>query len=186
MGTARSDSLARDLLTPANAVTLTGALLSFAGAYRLNTSAGLALVIVGRICDILDGPLARRTHTSRFGAMLDATCDKLVALALLIASYHYRIVPIIFLVLIFAYHLTVTVLNVIIEHRGTAARVTQDSKRTMFLHISSLIFFVGAHLVQGLAHTVLYLLAVVVLAGSGWFAAKSIRGFAAQVRAIPQ
>lgn len=72
-------------LTP-NQVTLTGLSLSFAAAaavglghFRLATG----LLLIGAICDVLDGSMARLTgRSSRFGAFLDSTIDRYAELAL--------------------------------------------------------------------------------------------------------
>jgi phosphatidylglycerophosphate synthase len=55
---------------------------------------GTSLIIVGRLCDVLDGWLARRTHTaSPFGEGLDAGVDKLVILLAAILLLAMHIVP---------------------------------------------------------------------------------------------
>lgn len=183
MPSVNRSSIARDVLAPANAMTILGAMLSFAGTLRMDTMGGFILVTVGRILDIFDGPVARRTHTSHFGAILDATADKLVGLAILIAGYHFRIVPTVFILLIFAYHLIVAVLNLLIEHRGKESRSTIDGKHTMFLHVTSLMLFTWANLTSGIEHTLLFWLGTIVLVVSGWFAFRSIQEYYAQFHA---
>lgn len=72
-------------VTP-NQVTLVGLLLTFAAAWALATGRfGLAttLLVVGSVCDMLDGDLARLGKSaSRFGAFLDSTIDRYAELAL--------------------------------------------------------------------------------------------------------
>jgi phosphatidylglycerophosphate synthase len=70
------------LVTPGNVFTIVGMLLTVAGFLALYRHAfwqAFVLVIVGRFCDILDGHIARLTHTSGpVGEGLDAFMDKLV------------------------------------------------------------------------------------------------------------
>lgn len=84
----------KDLFTPANALTLLGLGLCSYGAWQLNSLLGISLLAIGRMLDIADGVVARRTHTSAFGALLDASTDKFITLLVLIASWHYRAVPV--------------------------------------------------------------------------------------------
>ena len=81
----------------ANALTVVGVLVSLAsavafarGEFRL---AG-ALILVGGFFDLVDGVVARHQGTSsRFGAFLDATLDRLSDMALLLGiSVHYAAV----------------------------------------------------------------------------------------------
>lgn len=134
-----------DVFTAANGITLAGAILTLIGAIKLNTVFGLTCVIVGRAFDVLDGPVARRTHSSHFGAMFDATSDKLVGLALLIAAYHFRLAPVIFLLLVFVHHLIITTLSFLTEKRGQATQAGKAGKYTMFLHLSAISLFVWSH-----------------------------------------
>lgn len=78
--------LARLGLTP-DAVTLAGfalglgAAAAIAGGYYL---AGLGLLLLNRLCDGLDGALARQTGASDFGGYLDIVCDFLIYNALVV------------------------------------------------------------------------------------------------------
>jgi CDP-diacylglycerol---glycerol-3-phosphate 3-phosphatidyltransferase len=72
-------ALGRVPLTP-NQVTVVGLVLTFVAAtlvaYGHLRWAGLVLIVAGT-CDILDGALARSTHTSYpYGAFLDSTLDR--------------------------------------------------------------------------------------------------------------
>ncbi|MBI4294685.1 MAG: CDP-alcohol phosphatidyltransferase family protein [Chloroflexi bacterium] len=77
--------LARLGLT-ANGITVLGFLLSMGAAYLIAVGylAWAALVVVAAgICDVLDGALARLRGSSKFGALLDSTLDRLSEGALL-------------------------------------------------------------------------------------------------------
>ena len=72
-------ALGRVPLTP-NQVTVVGLVLTFAAATLVAFGelrwAGVVLIVAGT-CDILDGALARSTHTSySYGAFLDSTLDR--------------------------------------------------------------------------------------------------------------
>jgi len=76
---ALTSALGRVPLTP-NQVTVVGLVLTFAAATLVAFGdlrwAGLVLIVAGT-CDILDGALARSTHTAYpYGAFLDSTLDR--------------------------------------------------------------------------------------------------------------
>jgi CDP-diacylglycerol--glycerol-3-phosphate 3-phosphatidyltransferase len=85
--------LSRSRLKP-NTLTWLGLVVSLAAAYSIATDhlivAGI-LVLLSGLCDILDGALARATNQStRFGAILDSTFDRVAdAVLLLGVAYLY-------------------------------------------------------------------------------------------------
>jgi len=85
--------LSRSRLKP-NTLTWLGLVVSLAAAYTIATDhlivAGI-LVLLSGLCDILDGALARATNQStRFGAILDSTFDRVAdAVLLLGVAYLY-------------------------------------------------------------------------------------------------
>ena len=74
----------------ANTVTVLGFLLTVVGAALLATAqpaAALIVLLLGSLCDTLDGQLARASGGgTRFGAFLDSTLDRLSDAALAIAA----------------------------------------------------------------------------------------------------
>lgn len=72
-------------VTPGNAVTIAGLLIVLAGVGCIASRqywVGLALILVGRLFDILDGWVAQITHTkSPLGELLDAGSDKIGTIA---------------------------------------------------------------------------------------------------------
>lgn len=72
----------------ANALTLTGLAVSVVAAVviaREYLLLGGVLVLVSGVFDLLDGPVARaRGKTTKFGAVLDSTCDRLGEAAVLL------------------------------------------------------------------------------------------------------
>lgn len=73
------------IVTPANAVTLTGNILTFGGVVALSrgkTLLGISAIAAGRAADVLDGRVAQATGTkSPLGEAFDAGFDKVQALA---------------------------------------------------------------------------------------------------------
>jgi phosphatidylglycerophosphate synthase len=82
-----------DILTPANAVSAIGLMLSVHGAANIGRLHGVIEIGLGRLLDVIDGPVARRTHSSRFGAVLDAVFDKLAIAAIAYQAWRYGIAP---------------------------------------------------------------------------------------------
>lgn len=107
------------LVTPGNAISVAGAVLSLAGIALLQHSlaAGAVLLVVGRLFDAVDGTVAERTGTkSPVGKYVDATLDKIVILAGMLALASAGIMPFWVAVAILAFN----ALNVIAT--GVAAR----------------------------------------------------------------
>lgn len=62
----------------ANALTITGAAFGLSAAFFItqsNFAAALALILLNRICDGLDGAIARFNGPTEFGGYLDTLCD---------------------------------------------------------------------------------------------------------------
>jgi cardiolipin synthase len=108
----------RQFSQPANIVTLSRVPLAVAIVLLFdNMILALVLLAAAAVTDLLDGYLARRVGTTRFGAVLDSVCDKLFFLILiifLIATYRLalfhaalillRDVAMALIVLVFAFH----------------------------------------------------------------------------------
>lgn len=83
-----------DILTIPNVMSLAGAVLAWRGAKRINTTAGVAQVVAGRLIDTLDGTVARQTgQTSNFGVIVDAGLDKTTTAKLLYEMWRQDIAP---------------------------------------------------------------------------------------------
>ena len=84
--------LSRSSLSP-NVVTVIGFLVTLGAAYVISTGALMAgglVVLIAGFFDMLDGALARATNrVTRFGAILDATLDRLSEAALFIGVMVY-------------------------------------------------------------------------------------------------
>ncbi len=65
---------------PPTAITLAGLLCGLTACALLANSSwlpGLSLLLLNRLCDGLDGQVARMTHPSPFGGYLDSVCDQI-------------------------------------------------------------------------------------------------------------
>lgn len=122
-----------DILTPANVTTIIGLALSIHGATQLDTAQGVAEVAVGRILDLLDGPIARATHTSRFGAVLDAGADKLAVFTILAAAWHYEVAPNALIGLVAGHNLLNVAVSLYAERQHRDLESSTAGKRSMFL-----------------------------------------------------
>ncbi len=67
----------------------------FEGGFRL----GATLLLVSGLCDLLDGEMARRTGSTRFGAFLDSTLDRLADAAVLVGIAGFYLLHLLELVL---------------------------------------------------------------------------------------
>jgi phosphatidylglycerophosphate synthase len=124
------------VLTPANVVSLLGAAITITGLilfYRQQYASGLIIVGVGRICDILDGHLARHTHTtSPFGEGLDAGFDKLVVLVAVYQLVLGQVLPVLFAVALLLVQLVIVILALAVRRDGTGLHPTRIGKYAMF------------------------------------------------------
>jgi phosphatidylglycerophosphate synthase len=91
-------------VTPGNILTLAGAVITITGLvffWQAHYIVGFVLISIGRLFDILDGMVARKTKTScPFGEGLDASADKLVILLAAIVLIATQAVPIILMIAI--------------------------------------------------------------------------------------
>jgi phosphatidylglycerophosphate synthase len=175
----------QDLLSPANLVTLCGLALTVAGSIQLDTFIGFLAVLSGRILDLFDGPIARRTHTSRFGAVLDATVDKLAILAMITGMLAFGLAPIGVMGYILAQNVLVSGLNTIASLRKITVHTTDDGKHNVFLQISSMLLFVLASFVQGPFHDFIIGLAYLALATSLYSAFYATKDYFRMLRPKP-
>jgi len=165
MGGAQKSSVLSDVLTPANAITIVGFALTVIGAFKLNTFSGLVLAASGRVLDIVDGAVARRTHASHLGALLDAGADKISMLAMLIAMYYFQLAPVLFLSFVFVYHAAIVYMSLNGEKHGVEAKPTVLGKYTMFLHIAALLSFALSDVITRYSVAVYDVAAVFAMAG---------------------
>lgn len=142
----------QDILTPANFVSLVGIAVTVAGAVQLNTIQGLALAAAGRGLDLLDGPIARRTRTSKLGAAVDATSDKITLLVLLIACLYHQVVPALFVIYVLTHHTIISLISITATVRKLDIAVNRPGKLAMFFQLLALLLFVTSAITPGTIH----------------------------------
>jgi phosphatidylglycerophosphate synthase len=147
-----------DVFSPANAVSLIGLSLTIYGSLNINSLSGVLILGLGRFIDIFDGKIARATHVSRLGAIVDATCDKIGIAFLVPAIWIAEIAPVWLLVYILAQNL----LNVVFSAWATARKAkptsSQYGKHAMFMQNISLGLYALGNTIDNRAFTVIGLL----------------------------
>lgn len=172
----------RDVFSPANIVTLVGFGLTTYGSFRLQTTAGFWLVLVGRILDVLDGPIARRTHTSRLGAVLDATVDKFTVLTITLGLLAYQRAPVVIVLYILLQNVVTSLMNIVSARRKIVVESTRAGKLNIFMQMTCMILFAGSALLSGWHHTALATCAYLAGALSLPFAFRATADYATHLR----
>jgi len=122
----------QDIITPANVATIVGLGLTLHGAANMDTLQGVVEIGLGRSLDLIDGPLARRFHASRFGAAFDGTADKIGTLAMVAGAYYYDAAPDIVLGGVLVQNVVNAGLTLYAEHKGRDPESSFAGKRGMF------------------------------------------------------
>jgi cardiolipin synthase (CMP-forming) len=137
----------RDLLLPGSLVTLAGLVLTVVGATLLNHWAGIGLILLGRSLDLLDGPIARATHTvTALTVILDPIADKLALVAIVLGLIYYQLAPWQAIIYVAGANLVVAALSTIAERKGNARGALIPGKLAMFFQSTALILFALAPL----------------------------------------
>ena len=149
----RANKIAKDVFTIPNAITLTGGILAWRGAEELNNPCGLSKAALGRLLDIIDGPVSRLTgQTSDVGAALDATTDKIVMAKILYELHKKKeMVPEEVLVSIAVSNLVNAIATGIANLRSkekAETRPTKSGKLAMAGETVTLISYIAAHIAE--------------------------------------
>ena len=148
----RANKIAKDVFTIPNAITLTGGILAWRRAEELNNPCGLSKAALGRLLDIIDGPVSRLTgQTSDVGAALDAITDKIVMAKILHKLHEEEIVPEEFLVSIATSNLANAIATGIANLRSdkkAETRPTKSGKLAMAGETVTLISYIAAHIAE--------------------------------------
>ena len=131
----------QDVFAPANFVSVLGLLLTIYGAFNITSLTGVIVLGIGRIVDIFDGKVARSTHVSPFGALVDATCDKIGIAILIPAVWIADIAPYWLLIYIALQNILNIVLNWLTAARGGTPASSKTGKYAMFAQNVSLGFY---------------------------------------------
>lgn len=163
-----------DVFSPANAVSLIGLSLTIYGSLNIETLSGVLILGLGRFIDIFDGKIARATHVSRFGAIVDATCDKIGIAFLVPAIWIAGIAPTWLLLYILAQNL----LNVFFSGWATVRKAkptsSQYGKHAMFMQNISLGLYALGNTIDNQVFT---LLGLVIGLASIYWAVRATYGY---------
>lgn len=127
----------RGVVTPANFVTIIGALVTLWGVTELLANSfwlAIILLLVGRLLDVADGFVADRTGTkSALGELLDAVTDKVVTVLTVAGMFVAHVAPTWLMGLFILPHLIITLITFIDRYRGIKLHPTRLGKTTMLL-----------------------------------------------------
>lgn len=119
----------KGVLTPANVISVIGAVLVFLGLYYVFTDElawGFVCVAVGRFADLIDGAVAQATGTkSSVGEAVDAGLDKIILFVAIVAFFISGIVPLWAAIFIAARNIAIMTIGL----TGKAHRVTLHPSR---------------------------------------------------------
>lgn len=167
-----------DVLSIANGVSIAGLILTVYGALTITTLSGVIILGIGRFIDVFDGIIARRTHTSAFGALVDATCDKIGIVFLVSAVWVAGLAPIWLLSYVILQNLANVILSATTANRGAQPESSRNGKNAMFLQNVSIGFYaLGATL----SINALGIIGLIVGLSSMYFAYFATLGYLKQV-----
>lgn len=121
-----------DIVTPANALSTAGLALTLVGSANIDKVSGVAMIGAGRVLDLADGYVARRTHTSEFGGVVDATFDKLAVAAFTVQAWRHDTAPQAIIAGIVMFNVVNAVANVYTDRKGHEAKSSKAGKYGMF------------------------------------------------------
>jgi phosphatidylglycerophosphate synthase len=148
----------QDIFSPANATSLIGLALTIYGSLHIHELSGVLILGLGRFVDIFDGKIARATHTSRLGAIVDATCDKIGIAFLVPAIWLAHIAPYWLLVYIIAQNALNVVFSLVSAARRGKPASSKMGKYAMFLQNISLGFYALGNTIDFRPFTIIGLL----------------------------
>jgi cardiolipin synthase len=139
------------VITPANGITLLGGIVTSIGLWAFWQGHGflaLGLITAGRLFDVLDGYVARHTHTSSpFGEGWDASMDKVVILLAAMTLIATQAVPWPLMLAIAALELITAMIVLLGRKLGVRVHPAKIGKYATFGLWSTLLLFVVAQAV---------------------------------------
>ena len=123
----------RGLLTPANCISIAGAMLVIYGLSLLKDgyipASAITLIAIGRLADILDGYVADKTGTkSPLGEVIDASTDKILGVIALAIIWQHQLIPRVILVAIALHTIVNIIIGVIGRFKGAMIHPAQEGK----------------------------------------------------------
>ncbi len=147
-----------DVFSPANAISLIGLSFTIWGALHIYSLSGVLLLGLGRFIDVFDGKVARATHSSRLGAIVDATCDKIGIAFLVPAIWIAQIAPYWLLLYILAQNILNVIFSLLAAARDAKPSSSREGKYAMFLQNISLGCYALGNTIDSRIFTILGLL----------------------------
>jgi len=126
------------IITPANFVSITGALLVLIGLSQLEQGfiplTALVLIGVGRLADILDGYIADKTATKGpLGEAIDAITDKVLGFLTIIVAAQYALLPGLVILVLVLHSVINTVIGFGSRVMGTTIHPVHEGKLAVAL-----------------------------------------------------
>ena len=129
----------------ANAISVAGFALAVYGAGRISTAEGIAEIGGGRTLDLADGFVARRTHSSEFGGLLDASLDKAAMAVILTEAWRQHAVPEAVIAAVAMFNIINAATNTYAKSKGEQTVPSAAGKHAMFGHNLALGLFLIGH-----------------------------------------
>ncbi len=127
-----------DIFSAANAVTTTGLALSAYGAVNIDELSGVMLFGLGRALDVIDGKVARRYHSSEFGAKFDAVADKIAVAMVGYYAWVEEVAPEPIIATIIGVNVINACSNIYLEHVGAEPHTDPQGRDMMFAFMTAL------------------------------------------------
>lgn len=136
----------KGIVTPGNITTFIGIALVVVGLLEIleeNYWWGCALLIIGRLCDLLDGWLAELTQTkSPLGELLDASIDKFGTILTIVVFYVGELAPWLLLTALLLPHIWIAVIAYMARRKNERLHPSRLGKISMALLWTALFGFV--------------------------------------------
>jgi phosphatidylglycerophosphate synthase len=120
------------IVTPANLISLTGAIVTMVGLVRITNDLSLTnvtLIVVGRLADLADGFAAQRTGTkSPLGEVVDATFDKILAFSAVVALVLGELAPVLIIGLILLHSAINSAISITAKLHNVALHPSREGK----------------------------------------------------------
>ena len=125
----------KGVVTPGNLITFAGLFMVLYGLLCIvsgNLWFGLFAIVMGRVCDLLDGLAAEATGTkSSLGELFDAGADKIAAILTLVTIGMLAIIPWPLLVVLLLPHLLIPIIIYSKRRQGAVTHPSRSGKLSM-------------------------------------------------------
>lgn len=176
------------IVTPANAITLLGNVLTFGGLVAISKERprlGLSAIVLGRLADVVDGKVAHATGTkSPLGEALDAGFDKVQAVVAIPVMLRADIVPRLEASIIGSQQLLMAGATVVAKLRGKEIHPRLEGKLATAAAWGSLVSYGYAEATESVVSTIFEAIGFASLVAATSFGAHAIAGYAQDAQSI--